>query len=347
MMRQFFILSRGRWWLPVLFVLTVGAGRPPPSAEVPAGANYAARPEVQAYIQDLSAEHGLEKARLLNLFAGVKRQQRAVELLARPAEKQLLWHQYRAIFLGSSRIQGGVKFWRQHRQTLQRAQEKFGTPPEIVTAILGVETRYGANIGSFPALDSLVTLAFDTTRRTTFFRKELTEYLLLAREQGFDPRSRSSSYAGAMGYGQFIPSSYRNYAVDFDGDGIADLQNSPTDAIGSVANYLASHGWRKDGGIAVRAETLPDFDAAAAGSNPRLQYTVAGLASRGYRAAGLAQQERVAVLRLDGKAGPEYWLGQHNFYVITRYNHSHMYAMAVFHLSLALAAAAASAGEPP
>ncbi len=344
-MRYFSILRRRRWWLPLLFLLTIGAGRAPSDVSS-AGAGYADRPEVQAYAKDLSQRHAMDQAWLLDLFAGVKRQERALELIARPAEKKLLWHQYRALFLDKARIKSGVKFWQQHRQTLERAEARFEVPPEIVTAILGVETRYGTNLGRHPALDSLVTLAFDFSPRGAFFQKELAEYLLLTREQGFDPRSRSSSYAGAMGYGQFIPSSYRSYGVDFDGDGVADLQNSPVDAMGSIASYLAAHRWHKGGGIAVRATTLPGFDAGIAGRNPKLQHTVKDLAPLGYRAVGLPDQERVSVLRLEAKAGPEYWLGQHNFYVITRYNHSHLYAMAVFHLSLALKAEMGAAEKP-
>ena len=335
-------LERWRLLLPfVLFLLTIGAGRVPPEA----AAGYAGRAEVRAYVKELVQTHGMEQDALLELFASVERQQRALELVARPAERQLLWHEYRALFLNTSRIRAGIDFQQQHQKTLERAAARFGVPARIVVAILGVETRYGAFRGKSPALDSLVTLAFDYPRRAAFFRRELTQYLLLAQEQGFDPRTRLSSYAGAMGYSQFIPSSYRSYAVDFDGDGVADLQNSVADAIGSIANYLAVHGWKKGGGIAVRAVTAPGFDASVAGRNPKLRHSAAELTAHGYQAAELPAKERLAVLRLEGKEGTQYWLGQHNFYVITRYNHSHLYAMAVFHLSEALAAQFDPAGK--
>ena len=178
-----------------------------------------------------------------------ERKQNILDAIARPAEKTKPWSEYRDVFLTDSRISEGVEFWRANAAALARAQQEYAVPPEIVVAIIGVETRYGRNAGTYRVLDALATLAFDYPPRSDFFRGELTEFLLLAREEGVDPRSLTGSYAGAMGYGQFIPSSFRNYAVDFDGDGKRNIWTNPHDAIGSVANYFGEHGWTADGHV--------------------------------------------------------------------------------------------------
>ncbi|MFM7783589.1 MAG: lytic murein transglycosylase B, partial [Gammaproteobacteria bacterium] len=204
---------------------------------------YVSHPAYPAFEQRMVQEHGFKPAELRRLFAQAERKDAILEAIARPAEKRLTWGEYRKLFITPARIDGGVAFWRANSAELARAGERFGVAPEIVVAIIGVETRYGGNMGSWRVLDALTTLAFDYPPRSQFFGSELEQYLVMTREQGFDPLSLKGSYAGAMGMGQFIPSSFRAYAVDFDGDARADIWNSRSDAIGSVANYFNRHGW--------------------------------------------------------------------------------------------------------
>ena len=204
----------------------------------------------------------------------------------------------------------------------------------MIVAIIGVETRYGRVTGRHRVVDALMTLAFDYPPRASFFRKELTQFLLLAREEGKNPTSLTGSYAGAMGFGQFIPSSYRNYAVDFDRDGVRDIWQNRTDAIGSVANYFSRHGWRGAAQVTLpvqlKAETEQLLDIANQSLKPT--HSVAEMAEMGVNVDGLDPEARVLLLRLLGGDKPEYWLGFDDFYVITRYNHSRLYAMAVYQL---------------
>ncbi|MCY3750083.1 MAG: lytic murein transglycosylase B, partial [Gammaproteobacteria bacterium] len=222
---------------------------------------------------------------------------------------------------------------------LERAAEKYGVPVEILVAVIGVETKYGRITGGFKVINSLSTLAFDYPKRSRFFTSELKHFLLLAREQSLDPHTLAGSYAGAMGIPQFMPSSYRAYAVDFDEDGLTDIWDNPADAIGSVGNYLEEHGWRKDAGITSPA-TVPDSDISALltdGLEPKL--TMADMAEGGVAAGEeVDAAENVKLLQLENKDGYEYWLALHNFYVITRYNHSALYAMAVYQLAEAIRA---------
>jgi membrane-bound lytic murein transglycosylase B len=204
----------------------------------------------------------------------------------------------------------------------------------MVVAIIGVETNYGRNMGSFQVIDALATLAFDYPPRSPFFRKELENYFLLTREQGKDPLQFKGSYAGAMGYGQFMPSSYRAYAVDFDGDGFIDIWNNTTDAIGSVANYFKRHGWQAGQPVAVRVRVADEFDSSSLNSINRPEASVAEWRKRGFAPiVSLDDAAQASALYLEGVHGDEYWLGLHNFYVITRYNRSHLYAMAAYQLS--------------
>ena len=206
---------------------------------------------VRAFIDDVSAREGFNAAELRGLFENIERQDRVLEAIARPAE-DLPWHRYRPIFVTEERARGGVEFLRDNRALLERAEAEYGVPPEIVTAIIGVETYYGRHKGGYPVLDTLATLAFEYPPRARFFRSELEQFLLLAREERVDPRTARGSYAGAMGVPQFISSSYRSYAVDFDGDGQRDLWESRADVIGSVAAYLGRHGWRRGAPVAER-----------------------------------------------------------------------------------------------
>jgi len=298
-----------------------------------AHADYAERADVQQFVSEMARDHGFDEPSLLELFHQAQKKDRILESIARPAERTLEWHEYRNIFLKEPRISQGVTFWQENESALTAAARTYGVAPEYVVAILGVETRYGRHAGSYRVLDSLTTLAFDYPPRATFFRKQLAEYLLLAREEGRDPLWFMGSYAGAMGYGQFIPSSYRAYAVDFDGDGLRDIWTSETDAIGSVANYFREHGWVAGGTVALPV-TLSDSAAdALANQSLSLDRTVAELQALGVVVQGAGPEDKGALYRFALEDGVEYWLGLNNFYVITRYNRSRLYAMAVHQLS--------------
>jgi membrane-bound lytic murein transglycosylase B len=217
-----------------------------------AGQPFGRRTDVQNFIREMTARHGFNPAQLQALFDRVQTRPDIIAAMTRPAEAKP-WHEYRAIFINARRIQGGVEFWRTHAATLARAGQVYGVPPEIVVAIIGVETQYGGNLGKHRVLEALATLAFDYPRRADFFRQELEAFLLLTRAEGVDPLALRGSYAGAMGWGQFMPTSYLNYAVDFDGDGHRNLWVNPRDAIGSVANYFRQHGWRPGDPVTVPA----------------------------------------------------------------------------------------------
>jgi membrane-bound lytic murein transglycosylase B len=283
-------------------------------------------------------EHGFERGALQGLFSEARYQESIIQAMERPAERVKPWHEYRQIFVTERRIRDGQKFWRDHAATLERAQRDYGVDPAIVVAIIGVETFYGRITGSFRVMDALTTLAFDYPKRSEFFASELAQYLLLTREQDVDPLSLKGSYAGAMGYGQFIPSSYRAYAVDYNDDGNADIWTDPVDAIGSVANYFARHGWQAGAPVVVPAAVSEDHDREMVNVLVRPSLSSAELAARGFRPLGDPAPDAPAFpLRLEGSDGEEYWLAYDNFYVITRYNRSHRYAMAVYQLSLELA----------
>lgn len=301
---------------------------------------YAERSDIAEYLDGLSQQHGFQRESLQQLFAGVQQRQDIIERISRPAERVWTWAKYRNHLVDQPRIEQGVEFWAEHTATLDRAAHAYGVAPEYIVAILGIETRYGRVTGSFPVLEALTTLGFDYPPRSSFFRKELTQFLLLAREEGKDPRELTGSYAGAMGYGQFIPSSYRHYAVDFDEDGVRDIWRNPVDAIGSVANYFARHRWRGNGPVAVPVTVRDAGTAELANASLELRHSVAELQARGIElpgsAAAVEPTDKAALFKLDAAEGDEYWLGLHDFYVITRYNRSHMYAMAVHQLALSI-----------
>ena len=324
MVRVGLTVSAGRW-IAVGCCLLAALGA--------AAREYGGHPAMQAFVATMVERHGFERAALERLFDQARYQETIVAAMDRPAERVKPWYEYRAIFLTEKRIRDGVDFWRANRETLARVQRDYGVDPAIVVAIIGVETFYGRNMGSFRVLDALATLAFDYPKRSEFFARELEQYLLLTREQQLDPLGLKGSYAGAMGYGQFIPSSYRAYAVDYNGDRKADIWNDPTDAIGSVANYFARHGWRPGGPVAVPAQFSGTPDPAAVNVLARPVLTPAELAAKGFRPLGPAAEAAALPLQLEGVTGAEYWLAYENFYVITRYNHSHRYAMAVYQLA--------------
>ena len=298
------------------------------------GESYLSRAEVDAYIEELIQQHDFSRPELEEVLAAAERRQDIIDLMRRPAERRLNWHEYRKIFLDEQRIAGGVEFWQQNQETLERAEKEYGVAPEVIVAIIGVETRYGRVTGRHRVVDALMTLAFDYPPRASFFRKELTQFLLLAREEGKNPTSLTGSYAGAMGFGQFIPSSYRNYAVDFDRDGVRDIWQNRTDAIGSVANYFSRHGWRGAAQVTLPVQLKAETEQLLVIANQSLKptHSVAEMAEMGVNVDGLDPEARVLLLRLLGGDKPEYWLGFDDFYVITRYNHSRLYAMAVYQL---------------
>ena len=299
-------------------------------------ADYESRDSVKDFINELAVEDGFNPEQLAEIFEQVEKKQRIIDLISRPAEKAKPWHEYREIFVTAPRIAAGVEFWEENEAALNRAGSKFGIPIEIIVAVIGVETNYGRNKGSFRVMDALSTLAFDYPPRARFFRSERRELLLLAREENKDPLELIGSYAGAMGYGQFIPSSFRAYAIDFDGDGTRDIWSSQTDAIGSVANYFSRHGWIGESPIAVPVTVTDERADQLANQALKPKRSIAELRKAGVEHVSLPDKTLGALFRLEGRDGWEYWLGLHDFYVVTRYNHSHMYALAVVQLSEAV-----------
>jgi membrane-bound lytic murein transglycosylase B len=299
-----------------------------------AASNYSAQPQVQVFIDRMVSEQGFDRNELIAVLDNAERREDILELMRKPAEKRLQWYQYRKIFLTQSRIDGGVTFWKENADLLKQAAEAFGVAPQIIVAIIGVETRYGSNTGRHRVLDALATLAFDYPPRSQFFSGELEQYLILAREEDIDLLTTTGSYAGAMGYGQFIPSSYRNYAVDFDEDGKRDLWTSKADIIGSVANYFKEHGWTAGMPVAVLADVQGDDYQTILDIGYKPNTVLDAMRHDGITPrTPLPDELLAALIALEQENGPEYWLGFNNFYAITRYNHSPLYAMAVYQLS--------------
>ena len=294
------------------------------------------RKDVVDFINEVSKKHGFDKNNLKKLFAKVEFKQSIIDAINRPAESKP-WFEYKPIFVTNTRIREGVTFWNNNQETLERAEKKYGVPPEIIVAIIGVETRYGKHKGGYRVFDSLATLAFGYPKRAKFFRGELEQYLLLAREENLDLLTVKGSYAGAMGQAQFISSSYRNFAVDFDGDGKRDLWENTSDAIGSVANYFKRHKWTPGGKVTTPATVGSSHIKGLVEKGYKPHSTVADLRQRGVRPEStLDPDELGALIELKKQSGQEYWLGLNNFYVITRYNHSPLYAMAVYQLGQAI-----------
>ncbi len=316
----------GKWLSILLGTLLAGPG---------CAGDFQDNADVQVFIDEMVDKHQFDREELVVLFDQANKRDDILEAISRPAEKTKPWHEYRKIFLTDSRIKGGVEFWKENADILERAADAFGVEPAIIVAIIGVETRYGGNIGSYRVIDALSTLAFEYPPRSKFFRSELEQFLLLAREEDVDQRSAKGSYAGAMGYGQFIPSSYRAYAVDFSKDGKRDLWTSLEDIIGSVANYFHRHGWVQGAPVGARIDSGSPLGSFKVSEKLKPANTKAG----DYAAKGVTTEPAlpadlpVALLKLEQADGPEFWLTGKNFYVITRYNRSPLYAMAVYQLS--------------
>lgn len=312
---------------------------------------YAGYPAVERFIARMERQ-GFSRAELVSIISRVEKQSWAINYYNRPRSSRKstgpngAWTRYRAKFITSKNLSNGAAFWRRYADVLARAERKYGVSPAVIVGIIGVETKWGGHTGKSRIVDALVSLAFDVPRRSKFFTDELEAFLLMSREEGFDPFQPRGSFAGAMGLGQFMPSSFRNYAVDFNGDGKRDLWN-PVDAIGSVANYFKGHGWKSGGTVAVRATaTQPTARSIEAGFKTR--YAVGSLETRGVEPRSpVGSSKQVSLLRLDVGSGYQYWLGFRNFYVITRYNHSTHYAMAVWKLGEAIKARAAPGRTRP
>lgn len=317
-----------------------------------------------AFVRDTAAQYGIDPAYIESVLAKAQIRDSIVAAMSKPAEAKP-WRDYRPIFITQARIDGGRAFLAEHRDELARAEAAHGVPAEVIVSIIGVETNYGRNTGSYSVLDALYTLAFAyprsgdpakldrENRREAFFRGELGQLFALGKETGLDITTLTGSYAGAMGWGQFMPSSYREFAVDGDGDGKRDLFNNLDDVFASIANYFVKKGgWVRGGPVTVRANAAVDARPIEPENLDPL-YTMDDLAARGFRPLAPAGAGQTAtVVKLDGDAGPEYWFGFRNFYAITRYNISKHYAMAVYQLSEAIAGrdtpvAAAPAGQPP
>ena len=320
--------------LALLAMLLLGATAAPAALDA----------EQRGFVDEMVRKHGYDRVELTRLLEDAEFQDSIIALITKPAESKP-WYEYRAIMLTPERIEQGVEFWERNAEALRRAEVEYGVPPEIVTAILGVETRYGRTTGRHRVLDALVTLAFGYPKRAPFFRKELEQFLLMVREEHLDARILNGSYAGAMGRSQFMPSSFRAYAVDFDGDGRRDLWSSDADAIGSIANYFLRNGWRRGERVALPATGVDSRHQRFLDAGLKPSFTLGELATAGIRVnGGLPADTLSSLFDLDEENGPAYWAGLQNFYAITRYNRSELYAMAVFQLSRAIAQSHA-AGE--
>lgn len=294
--------------------------------------SYMHYPAMQRFIANM-VKKGFARDTLIRTFSTIQRDQNILAKVNSPAEAKP-WHQYRPIFVTDKRAAIGVNFWNRHQRVLQAASKQYGVPPEIIVAIIGVETFYGRNTGKHNVLRSLTTLAMDFPKREKFYTAELDHFLHFIREEKIpNPHNLTGSYAGAMGLGQFISSSYRHYGIDFNGDGHKDLWH-PEDAIGSVANYFSRHGWKANGGVTVPARITGGFYGKIVTTKAnKPTYSLPQLAQYGVQPLGKLDSTRVALLELNGSQGKEFWITGDNFYVITRYNHSPKYAMAVFQLA--------------
>ena len=318
----------------------------------PAGAGAAGldtkRADVQAFIAETARRSGMSAEEIRAALAACTIQQGILDAMERPAERTKPWKEYRAIFLTPERVDAGAAFWREHEAQLARVSARTGVPPEILVAIVGVETYFGRRTGTYRILDSLATLAFEYPPRAKFFQSELGEFFQLAREEKLDVLKVSGSYAGAMGPAQFIPSSYRKLAVDGDGDGRRDLLSNWDDIFASVANYFVANQWQAGQGVVTRGSVVPPFVPKPPDNKLAAMETVASLGRQGVRfSTDLGQDAPAGLIALEGDEGPEYWVGFQNFYVITRYNRSAMYALAVWQLGQSMAEAIHAGPDGP
>jgi len=306
-----------------------------------AAQTYADHPEARKFVAEMVERHGFGQRELERLFAEARYLDSVLTLITPLPPGERSWQSYRELFVTPRRIEAGAQFWRRHARTLARAAETYGVPPEIVVAILGVETQYGANTGTYRVLDALATLAFDYPRRAAYFRSELEQFLLFVRESRADAASVRGSYAGAIGIPQFMPGSIRRFAVDFDGDGRRDLRASPADAIGSVANFLRAHGWATGEPVALAARVRGERAPALAAGSIEPMHRAEELRELEVEFADTIDPDTPAVLieLATPDAPAEHLVGFWNFYVLTRYNRSSFYAAAVLELARSVKAA--------
>lgn len=291
------------------------------------------REEVRTFIDRMVEDHAYDRDWLVAALEGAETQQKIIDAISRPAERTLNWESYRAIFLQPERIDAGVRFWRENAGEIQRISEETGVSEEILLGIIGVETYFGRITGNYRVIDALSTLAFSYPPRSKFFTRELEEFLLLVREEGIDASMPTGSYAGAMGRPQFMPSSYRAYAVDSTADGQRDIWNNWSDVFGSVANYFVAHGWQPGGEVASAATLGERFAGPVPRSERKTSTTVGALHEADVAFdTGMPNEHGARLMAFELDDGEEYWVGFHNFFVITRYNHSVMYALAVHQL---------------
>ena len=360
-------MSKRRYiaFLPLLALLAACSSKPQTQAIAPAatapsggfllkpqhdvtmpGGDFAGNPAAEKFIERMVSKHGFDRGQLHEILSQAKRLDYVLRLMDKqaptptaqaPSGPNGAWLRYRKQFITPDNVQNGVVFWNQYQDALTRAWQVYGVPPEIIVGIIGVETRWGSVMGKTRILDALATLSFEYPRRAEYFSGELETFLLMARDEQDDPLDLRGSFAGAMGYGQFMPSSYKQYAVDFNGDGHINLWD-PEDAIGSVANYFKAHGWVKGESVAVEASG----QAVGVANGFKTKYSPAQLANAGLKPLQpLGNPDQVSLLRLDIGTGYQYWYGLPNFYTITRYNHSTHYAMTVWQLGEAVALARA------
>jgi len=296
------------------------------------------RPDVRQFIDRMVEKSDYDRETLTAVLRDAETQQSILDAISRPAEKTKEWYEYRAIFITDERIAAGAKFWREHEQVLTRISQETGVSREILVGIIGVETYYGRITGNYRVIDALATLAFDYPKRSKFFTRELEEFLLLVREEDMDAADATGSYAGAMGRPQFMPSSFRAYAVDSTDDGKRDIWGNWDDVIGSVANYFVRHHWKRDEEVVARASLGDLWHGDVPKNTIKPKETVTSLSSQGVMFSTTLPADSVAqLLTLQGKRDTQYWVGFHNFFVITRYNTSVMYALAVHQLGQEIA----------
>ena len=296
------------------------------------------RPEIDAFIESMVSKHEFDRDDLVRILGQAEIKESILEQIKKPAEKTLTWAEYRPIFMTAERVQAGANFWRENRASLDNISSSTGVPSEIIVGIIGVETYYGRITGGHRVLDALATLAFYYPPRAKFFRRELEEFLLLVREEEMQATDPFGSYAGAMGRPQFMPSSYRAYAVDSTGDGKRDIWNNWTDVAGSVANYFVKHGWTAGEEVTTQATLSSRFDGPAPDNTLSARETVSSLSQSGVMfSTDLSSDSKGQLVTLEGANGTEHWVGFHNFFVITRYNRSVMYALAVHQLGQEIA----------
>lgn len=306
------------------------------------------RPNVRQFVDTMVSKHSYDRAYLISVLGSAEVKPAILEAISKPAEKTLSWAQYRRIFLTRERIDAGAVFWKEHEDDLRRISSETGVPSDILVAIIGVETYFGRITGKHRVLDALTTLAFDYPPRSAFFLRELEEFLLLVREEQMAPTDATGSYAGAMGAPQFMPSSFRAYAVDANADGKRDIWSDWQDVIGSVANYFVAHKWISGRPVAVSASLAAEWQGPVPANTLSANETVASLKAMGVQfATDLAGDQKGQLLTFDGDDGDEHWVGFHNFFVITRYNHSPMYALSVYQLGQEIAAEVARRSQDP